>query len=200
MAADSVLETLLKALADGEKEDGSNFVLQFDPALILELAVRYDYEDDTEALNAGKSIASGNYSRANLEVIFRWKTGGRGISRLSRNTDAEIADALRLAIAACTERSAIAVLCGLNGVGIPVASAIMTVVDPQRFTIIDFRALEALGFSAPPVTTIDFYLVYLRKCRELADQFKVALRTLDRAMWQWSKERSQGSDDLSTSV
>lgn len=79
----------------------SRFVLQFDVSEISSLAARYVVDDqgaDDQALRAGREISSGNYSQDNLQVIFRWKTGGRGISRLHRNTDEEIADALELAV------------------------------------------------------------------------------------------------------
>jgi hypothetical protein len=165
-----------------------NFRLQFDPTRIKELAARYLYDDDTEALAAGRRIAGGDYSRTNLEAIFRWKTGGRGISRLHRNSDLEISDALRLAACAQTERAAIAVLCGLGGVEIPVASAILTAINLERYTIIDYRALESLGVVAT-WHTVDSYLGYLNQCRELARQNGVTLRELDRALWQWSKEQ-----------
>jgi hypothetical protein len=98
---------------------------------------------------------------------------------------------LRFAAEATTDRAAIAVLLGLNGVQIPVASAILAAIDPDRFTIIDVRALEALGVTKY-VLTINFYLEYLNKCRELARENRVPLRMLDRALWQWSKERSAG--------
>jgi len=174
----------------------SRFVLQFDVSEIPRLAARYLVDDqgaDDEALRAGREISSGSYSRDNLQVIFRWKTGGRGISRLNRNTDEEIADALQLAVRAAADRSAVAVLCGLNGVEVPVASAILTVINPERFTIIDFRALESLGITdRQAYYTIDFFIDYLRFCRGLASQCRVGLRTLDRALWQWSKEKTKG--------
>jgi hypothetical protein len=102
----------------------------------------------------------------NLEAIFRWKTGGRGISRLRRNSDLEIRDALRLAVSAQTERAAVSVLCGLCGVEIPVASAILTAIDPERYTIIDFRALEALGIKNS-WHTVDSYLAWPDACNVL---------------------------------
>lgn len=169
-------------------KDRHIFHLQFAPAQIKQLAARYLYEDDTDALQAGKRIAAGDCGRANLEAIFRWKTGGRGISRLRYNSDVEIRDALRLAVNAETERAAISVLCGLSGVEIPVASAILTAIDPERYTIIDFRALEALGVKNT-WHTVDSYLAYLNACRGLARQNAVSLRELDRALWQWSKEQ-----------
>src|ERR1051326_5814737 len=95
----------------------SNFVLQFDVSEIPGLAARYVADDqgvDDAALRAGRGISAGDYSRDNLQTIFRWKTAGRGISRLERNTDDEIADALQLAVRAAADRSAVAVLCGLN--------------------------------------------------------------------------------------
>ncbi len=123
------------------------FELQFDPARIAELSDAYSYPKEASVFEAGKRIASGDYSRANLEVIFEWKTKGQGRTRVAANSDDEIADALRLVLAAKTERAAVAVLCGLHGVQIPVASAILAAIDPARFTIIDFRALEALGIK-----------------------------------------------------
>ena len=111
--------------------------------------------------------------------------------RLQRNTDEEISDALRLAAIANTDRAAIAVLRGLSGVDIPLGSAVLTTIRPELYTIIDFRALESLGVSDPPVLTVEYYLEYLRACRSLAEQQKISLRVLDRALWQWSFEKSQ---------
>lgn len=169
----------------------AQFKLQFDPSKISEIAKRYDASEDEDALSAGQQIKNGQYTRNNLERIFDWKTGGRGRSRLRKNTDKEIIDILRLAIVAKTDRAAISVLSGLNGVGVPVASAILTALDPGRFTIIDFRALETLGVTKPNIT-INFYLLYLNECRKIAKENGVSLRTLDRALWQWSRDRRRG--------
>jgi hypothetical protein len=168
----------------------SGFRLQFDPAEIPALAERYGLSQDDEALAAGRLICDGAAIRANLEIIFRWKTKGRGISRLARNTDDEIADALNLSVRAKTERAAVAVLVGLEGVAVPVASAILTTIDPERYSVIDFRALEALG-SQSAGRTVDFYLEYLKECRDLAKAHRVSLRKLDRAFWQWSSEHAK---------
>jgi len=167
----------------------SQFKLMFAPGLISELAARHRSEEDTVALKTGARIRAGECTHANLVEIFDWKTGGRGRSRLEKNTDEEIADALHLAMVAKTERAAIAVLTGLNGVQVPVASAILTAIDPERFTIIDFRALQALNAEHP--ITLDFYLDYLDECRRLAKANNVDLRTLDRALWQWSKKKPE---------
>jgi hypothetical protein len=173
-----------------------SFVLQFAPSEIRGLIERFVPEQDDEALAAGKAIADGNYSKANLNVIIRWKVGNpwkeQNVGLVGRNTDDEIARALRFASGIGTsEKSAVETLYGLHGVGIPVASAILTMINPEKYTIIDYRALESLGVSKKDATvaaqSIDYYLAYLQKCRELSRQYKVSLRTLDRALWKWSE-------------
>jgi hypothetical protein len=172
-------------------KDKPEFHLMFDPSELSKYADRYPQEDDELALEAGRRIAAGEYSRANLSTIFKWKTGGRGAVRLAKNTDEEIADSLRLALDAITDRCAIAVLTGLCGVHVPVASAIMTVLKPKTYTIIDYRALEALSYVGN-YHSIEFYLLYLLFCRQLARRLGIDLRRLDRALWQWSKEKNDG--------
>jgi hypothetical protein len=169
-----------------------NFRLQFGPSEIPNLAKRYDGQNDTEALHAGQRIAQGDCSRKNLETIFHWKTKGRGASRLMANSDGEVAEALSIAAKALYERSAISVLIGLIGVDVPVASAILTAINPERYTVIDFRAIESLGFTTKD-RSVDFYLYYLECCRALAERHQVTLRDLDRALWQWSSEKSKTS-------
>ena len=164
------------------------FVPQMTQEQAGELSSRYAADGDEDALAAGQAIHSGDRSRSNLDRIYRWKTNGRGKSRLLRNTDQEIWDALCLAMAARTPRAAIALLRGLTGVDTPVASAIMTAIWPESFTIIDFRALEALGCSVAD-RSLPFYLSYLSFCLDQAAHWSMTLRQLDRALWQWSYER-----------
>jgi hypothetical protein len=172
-----------------KNSSSGEFRLRFGPADIPRLAKSYGPAQDDAALAAGRRIRGGEYTRENLSEIFEWKTEGRGRSRLLRNTDEEIADALSLAVNARTERAAIAVLTGLHGVGVPVASAVLTAIDPERYTVIDFRALEALS-SKSPDRSVSFYLYYLDACRKLAKEHRATLRDLDRALWQWSDEQS----------
>ena len=170
--------------------DGFNPQLTRDEAVAL--AKEYRSEGDEAAFVAGDAIRNGDYSLQQLATIFKWKTNGRGKSRLMRNDALDVEDALRLACAARAPRSAIAVLVGLHGVAVPVASSIMTVIYPDRYTVIDFRALEALGRRNDD-HSISFYVGYLNYCHELANAWNMTLRQLDRALWQWSRERSHPS-------
>jgi hypothetical protein len=170
-----------------EQRMAALFQLQFDASKILALSKLYEFADDSGALAAGQQIVNGDYSLSNLQTIIAWKSP-RSTGRVQRNSEADVADALHLARSAKTDRSAVAVLIGLRGVDVPVASAIVAAVDPNRFTIVDYRALESLGVKRPS-PTIDFYLEYVAYCRSLAMEHGVSLRDLDRALWQWSKGR-----------
>jgi len=165
----------------------ARFALRFSGHMIAGLAKANLDDREAAALAAGRRIAAGSRARTDFLAIFEWKTRGRGRSRPARNGDAEIADALDLAVAARTERAAIAVLTGLAGVEVPVASAILTAIDPQRFTIIDFRALWSLGVERATYS-VGFYLEYLDACRRIAAAARTDLRTLDKALWQYSSE------------
>jgi len=149
-----------------------------------------DLENDERAFAAGSRIRGGDYSRSNLEKIVAWKSERR-LALISDNSDSEIADALHLALRAREPRSALAVLTGLRGVGTPMASAILTALDQEQYTVIDFRALEALGV-ADADADLEFYVRrYLPECKRLASEAGVSLRTLDRALWAWSKRKGE---------
>jgi hypothetical protein len=168
----------------------SEFVLKFAPSEIDALAERYGYAQDDDALLAGMRIASGDYSRENLKVIVNWKSTRRA-ALIDDNKDDHIAVALKFASAASTpEFMAVAVLTALHGVGIPMASAILTAINPEKYTILDFRALQSLGVENWP-GSVGYYVSYLEACRELAARHGKSLRTLDRALWQWSWEQGR---------
>lgn len=154
---------------------------------ILALACKYPVEDDAEELCAGKRLRAGIDIRDNLLIVYNWKLQAFKRFNLARhladNCDDELRDVIGLAVNAKTARAAIAVLVGLAGVGIPVASAILTMMFPARFTVIDKRALKSLGILKND-GTVWFYLEYLKECLKLAKRYDVELRTLDRALWQ----------------
>ena len=70
------------------------------------------------------------------------------------------------------------------------ASAILRTIRPENYTVIDVRALESLGVSKTDGSVNDYLSIcgLLRACCELASKRNVSLGTLDRPLWQWSKE------------
>lgn len=163
--------------------------LAFPASRIREYAERYSYTCDDCARAAGKRIAKGGYSREDVAAIVEWKTKGRCRSLFKRNTSTQVCTALRRAVEAIANRDdelAMQSLMRLRGVGVPVASTILTFIDPRKYTIIDFRALESLNCLRKGQPSLALYFMYLKRCREIAKENCVSLRVLDKALWQWS--------------
>jgi hypothetical protein len=178
------------------KSDPYNFVVQFDESEIEELVNRrLKSVNEDDAMQAGRSIRDGNYTRENLRVILSWKLEGlwpnKHLSELDQNDDKRIAAALQKALAAKSEKEAIEELDGLVGIGVPVASAILTATYPERYTIIDVNALAGLGVSNELQGRADYYVLYLRNCRDLAHEYQRSLRDIDHALWQCGEDIRQ---------
>jgi len=179
----------------------TDFMLQFPATDIPKLAGRYEktlgHLDDAAFARAKKIVdreaINTKETLEDLLEVMRWKSH-LGLHHFRFNTDEEVFEALDFALGAEHERTAIAVLCGLEGIGVPMASAILTALqgytDDERFTVIDWRALEALGIETDSVT-LPFYLEYLDYLFEMKNSTGYGLRMIDRALWQWSFEKGK---------
>ena len=164
------------------------FELQFPASEIEPLAARFGYVDDTRLLQAGVTArARGHYTRAEFIEICSWKTV-RSRPKVASNSEAAVADTTSRAFAAADEGVRIEALLELDGVGVPTASTLLYVAFPHDYPILDVRALESLGVKPRSQYPIGFWLEYLEACRELARRHGVSIRTLDKALWQHSKE------------
>lgn len=103
---------------------------------------------------------------------------------------AAVIEASRRALATGDEATRMSALLELAGVGVPTASALLYFAFPDDYPILDVRALESLGAKPHSQYQVSFWLEYLGACRELARRYGVSIRTLDKALWQHSKERA----------
>jgi hypothetical protein len=168
------------------------FALQFDPAEIGPLAARFGESGDARAEAAGAAAARrGRYTRAEFVAVCAWKSY-RSQPLVATNPAPAVEAATRTALAPGTEeRERIEALLALRGVGLPTASVLLHFAQPDRYPILDVRALESLGVTGRSTYTVAFWLGYLDACRSLAAGHGVSLRTLDKALWQHSKERAR---------
>jgi hypothetical protein len=159
---------------------------------ILERVARYSYESDEPAQAAGRAASSaGYYSRAGFLDVVRWKSP-RSVGLAERNSSVKIESTSRRAIGTSDERERMNALLELEGVGVPVASALLHFAVPELYPILDFRALESLGDNRRRTHyTVDFWIDYLDRCQALADRAGVSIRQLDKALWQDSRERTE---------
>jgi thermostable 8-oxoguanine DNA glycosylase len=166
------------------------FELQFPPSEIEQLAARFGYVDDARRLAVGAAARRrGHYTRAEFIEICAWKTA-RSRPKVASNSEDAVADATSRAFAATDEGVRIEALLELSGVGVPTASTLLYVAFPHDYPILDVRALESLGVKPRSQYPVGFWLEYLETCRELARRHGVSIRTLDKALWQHSKEQS----------
>ncbi len=123
-----------------------DFILQFPLEQVPAYAGRYAYAGDDEVIAIGKvARARGRYLRDEFVAVCRWKTP-RSAPRVAMNTDERVEQATRVALAdGSGERERIEALRSLDGVEWPTASVLLHLAYPERYPILDKRALIALG-------------------------------------------------------
>jgi hypothetical protein len=164
------------------------FELQFPAEQVPDLAARFPDGDNSACEAAGAAArARGYYRRAEFVLVCAWKTA-RSTPKVALNP--AVRAATRRALADPEEAARMQALLALTGVGVPTASTLLYFAFPALYPILDVRALESLGVKPRSTYPIAFWLDYLAACRDLADRCGVSIRTLDKALWQWSKERS----------
>lgn len=168
------------------------FRLQFDPAEIRPLAERFSYDDDAAVRRVGASAARrGYYTREEFTAVCNWKTP-RSRARVATNSAEQVETQTKLALGKQTSKEErMTALTALVGVGVPTASALLHFAEPERYPILDVRALESLGRRGQSTYSTTFWLRYLAACQALAEAHGVPIRTLDKALWQHSKERQR---------
>ena len=163
----------------------------------------------------GNAFARGEFGRRDAEWVVRWYyrrfLGAYPDAERRRVEEAfetnEFED-VRRAIAAAVEAvdgpdaadgeadvaAAMERLTALSGVDVPVASAFLLFVDPDRFVVVGEREWgvlhehDELARPYPDPPTVAEYGTYLDACRELADRFGCDLWTLYRALWRLRTE------------
>lgn len=142
---------------------------------------------EKEGLEWGKRLVAGERTIELLRNVCKWKSP-RGIRAFDENIDQhDVSEAISLALDAKQPRCAIAVLTGLHGVNARMASAILTMMKPRDYTVIDVLSLRALGVRSS-IDYLRHYPAYLDACRAHANAAKLTLRELDHALWLWGRE------------
>jgi hypothetical protein len=157
------------------------FVAQWSRRYLAELpAVEVDLLD-----RVGPAVAArGHYERDEFLAVGRWKSPRPG-KHLAANVDDDIVDLTGIALAAPI-RLQHRILTLLHGVQVPMATALLAVALPDRHTIFDIRGAEALE-RIGAWDGQGGYPAYRQASVRVATALGVSLRTLDRALWQWSK-------------
>ncbi|MFC7074690.1 NADAR family protein [Halovenus rubra] len=149
---------------------------------------RYQKEEPRQLERLPVAFEDGTWTWDDLEWIVRWKTH-RSIGYFRRNDQDRVKGAIEEVVNTSSTRRKVDLLIDLSGIQVKMASAFLLFMNPDEYTVIDSRAGSVLsreGYLETPVSdspSIDEYINYLQVCREIANQFEIDLRTLDRALW-----------------
>jgi len=144
-------------------------------------------------------------TESEFDVILRWKLRGqfgRQLSRRAANTKEIIHAVTGLALTIEHDdpeyqlELRLGLLCCLRGVEVPVASAVLAVVFPEEYAVIDFRAWRQVFGEEKSTFSIPDYKRYLGKIRPLAKELGWPVQKVDLAIWEYDRRR--GSQTAST--
>ena len=141
---------------------------------------------------------TGEFSRAEFLEMCRWKSP-RAMPHYTKNRAARIRQVSRAALATRSERRRIELLTSLRGVSMPVGSAILTLIDPRGYGVLDIRVwqlLFALGVVAWKPGGRGFtardWLHYLTRLRQHARRLRVSVRAVEYTLFRCHRRLQTG--------
>ena len=163
--------------------------LRFKESKIIQIADRYEYPcEETKLLNLKKVVNSNGYlSKDQLRLVAKWKAP-RSAGHVEKNTEKFVKEITAFSFTAKDERARIESLTILDGVSWPTASVILHLFHKEKYPILDFRALWSVTMDVPTQYSYTLWWPYVEYCRDIVKRNNIDMRTLDRAMWQYSKE------------
>jgi hypothetical protein len=168
------------------------FELRFPIKDLLKWSNEYSYDSSIDEniimfTYAPKIKMRGYIFKDEFLDVCRWKTQ-RSQSLCKKNNDSFVIETTRIALNTPNEEIAIKVLKLLEGVQYPTASVILHFFHSEKYPIIDFRALWSLKTRVPKTYTFDFWKKYVDYCRLLSKKSGLDMRTIDKALWAYSKK------------
>jgi hypothetical protein len=113
-----------------------------------------------------------------------------GEKQFGENEFSEVRAVIADVVASTDLDEQIGCLTALEGVDLPVASAFLQFIDPERYMVVDGRTWGVLReageldepYSDPP--SVEEYREFIRACRRIGEDLDVDLWTLYRALWR----------------
>lgn len=173
------------------------------PNLDALLAHELVHEEDPATADLVHDLAGvrtrGYLTRGEFLRMCRWKSP-RARLLWEANSASRIRAVSTRVLATRSERRRMTLLTGLRGVGVPMASAILTLIDPRRYGVLDIRAWQLL-FAIGSVTTnrrgqgftIGQWEQYLAALRRHARALGVTARAVEYTLFRCHRKRQQGT-------
>jgi len=156
---------------------------QIEQLLTLYWLETYLFSDVHKKFERGEGI-----SEFDFYCIVYWKRNAsktniqKGLAKLGK-TPAELLDEVRR-----TEEieAKFEVLTEVSGIGVAIASAILAVCYPEKYTVVDgyvFNMLKDWGLLSDGSLNVEGYLEYNALCLGLSRTWRRSLRDVDRVLW-----------------
>jgi hypothetical protein len=140
----------------------------------------------------------GHLTRGELLLIARWKSP-RSLPLVRSNSQARVQRVTRTALSAGNEVERMESLISLRGVSLPTASSALTLVDPDRYGVIDIRVWRLLHESGivdqnprGAQFTVAQWERFLSVIRGLAARHGVSARAVERTLFAMHVESQVG--------
>jgi hypothetical protein len=140
----------------------------------------------------------GYLTKSEFEAACRWKSA-RASHLFRANSRQRIRTATTAALSTRDERRRLEALLTLDGVSVPMASALLTLLDPQRYGVIDIRVWQLLhavgaveGNRAGTGFTFTHWSRFLEVIRQLSAQFKMPARAIERTLFAVHEKYQDG--------
>jgi hypothetical protein len=121
-------------------------------------------------------------------------------------SESTVAD-LMTQVSEAADLNKVKLLIEIGGIAIPIASAILTVCYPKRFTVVDYRSCAALAkvlnvepkalrkqLGGDPSAKPEAYLAYVERCKTEGERWDFDMRTFDQILW--GMDFYEGKDGL----
>ena len=141
---------------------------------------------------------AGRFTRGEFLAMCRWKSP-RSRRHYERNTAAAIRRASIAALATRSERARMTRLVALSGVSVATASAILTLIDPRRYGVLDIRCWQLLfhirsvaGNERGRAFTVSQWEQYLARLRGHARAMGVSARMIEYTLFHCHRKLQRG--------
>ncbi len=167
-------------------------ILRFAESEIESIANRYKYSrNENKLIELIDEVKSNGYlNKKQLKIVANWKSP-RSAKHIENNSDEYVKEITTFAFTTKDERARIEILTILDGVSWPTASVLLHFFHKEQYPIIDFRSLWSISLERPKQYKYSHWKTYVDFCRKVAKRNKVPMRDLDRALWQYSKEKQE---------
>jgi endonuclease III len=171
-----------------------------DVATLLSNELTQDDSPETRRLIRDLRVVRlrGHLTKQEFLAICRWKSP-RSIRHGMKNSSKRIRRHSAIALASCDERARLEALTALDGVGVPTASAILTLTNPRRYGVIDIRVWRLL-FELGSVRTkpggvgftFNEWSEYLAVLRLQAKRLGASVRAVEYSLFLYHRRTQEG--------